>query len=101
MPELIFNGENGYICPIGDENALAEKVYHLRMDAEERVRMGRVNRRIVQNVFSLEAKGRRLVSAFSGEHMTEPLLKEKDIAQFKKDADASPLFKDETKHSHS
>jgi glycosyltransferase involved in cell wall biosynthesis len=56
VPNLIDDGENGFILPVGDELALAEKLLHLyRLGAEARRSMGAAGRRIVEDRFQLES----------------------------------------------
>jgi glycosyltransferase involved in cell wall biosynthesis len=52
-PELIADGEGGFLVPPGDSTALAGKILLLLNDAELRNTMGKINRRVVKEKFSL------------------------------------------------
>jgi glycosyltransferase involved in cell wall biosynthesis len=52
-PELIVEGEGGFLVPPNDSTALATKILLLLNDAELRNTMGEINRRAVQEKFSL------------------------------------------------
>jgi glycosyltransferase involved in cell wall biosynthesis len=61
LPEQIDNGKGGFLCPVGDVKALAEKINILAESPELRREMGEYNRIKVEEMFSLEkmAKGYR------------------------------------------
>jgi glycosyltransferase involved in cell wall biosynthesis len=44
LPELIHDGENGALCPPGDERALAEALFRMLADEGNRARMGQRSR---------------------------------------------------------
>jgi glycosyltransferase involved in cell wall biosynthesis len=54
-PELIQEGWNGYLTPVGDYEAAARRILELLSDPETAHAMGRVGRRIVESQFSLQA----------------------------------------------
>jgi glycosyltransferase involved in cell wall biosynthesis len=51
-PELIADGEGGFLVPPNDSAALARKILLLLNDAELRKTMGKINRRVVEEKFS-------------------------------------------------
>jgi glycosyltransferase involved in cell wall biosynthesis len=53
-PEAVINGTTGYIVPIKDTAALADKVNELAEDAEKRKQMGRAGRKRVEERFAIE-----------------------------------------------
>ncbi len=59
IPELIDDGKGGYLCPVGDVKAFAEKINLLAESPNLRREMGEYNRTKVEKMFTLEkmAKG--------------------------------------------
>ena len=74
VPELIHEGENGFLCPSEDAECLAAKVRPLLDDYPERVRLGALCQRLVATRFSNEIKTRTLYRVYSGETVREPLI---------------------------
>jgi glycosyltransferase involved in cell wall biosynthesis len=74
LPVAIEDGVSGFIVPIGDAAALAERLAALTVDPELRLRMGAAGRRRVIDSFSDHAMARGLeeqyasVIAESGQH---------------------------------
>ena len=62
VPVLLKEGENGFLFPVGDSDALASYVEHLYFDKELRQQMGRLSRRIIQD-HSLENWGEAVLTA--------------------------------------
>lgn len=60
----VVQGETGFLVPLGDAEALAEKMRALVTDAELRRRMGTRARERAVSVFSLEATGRLFLDWF-------------------------------------
>ena len=60
LPELIDEGLGGFLCPVGDVKAFAEKVNFLAHAPELRRQMGEYNRAKVAKQFTLE----RMVAAY-------------------------------------
>ncbi len=54
-PELIVEGETGFLAPLNDESALAEDILRLLRDAALRRRLGTAARRRVEREFSVAA----------------------------------------------
>ena len=53
-PELVMNGETGFLVPPGSPDALAEAIAHLLNDPSLAVRMGKAGRAVVERRFSLD-----------------------------------------------
>lgn len=53
MPELVEDGEGGYLCPVNDVEAFAGRIRRLGQDAVLRRRMGQYNRAKVEREFSM------------------------------------------------
>jgi D-inositol-3-phosphate glycosyltransferase len=61
LPELIDDGETGWLCEAGDIGALAEGLDRaLGSSPEERERIGRAGRKLVERRHDLDAYGRRI-----------------------------------------
>ncbi|HGG59604.1 MAG TPA: glycosyltransferase family 1 protein [Gammaproteobacteria bacterium] len=54
LPELIHHGQGGYLCPVGDVDAFAEKINQLADSPALRLTMGAYNRNRIEQSFSLE-----------------------------------------------
>jgi len=54
IPELIDNGKGGFLCPVGDVNAFAEKINLLADSPKLRREMGEYNRAKVEKMFTLD-----------------------------------------------
>jgi len=54
LPELIDNGKGGFLCPIGDVVAFAEKINFLAENPQLRREMGEYNREKVEKMFTLD-----------------------------------------------
>jgi len=53
-PELVINGETGYLIPDGATETAVEKIEYLLDNRDERVRMGEAGKEKVRDEFSLE-----------------------------------------------
>jgi len=53
VPEIIFNGQNGYLVPAKDSEALKNSIIKLVESREVRKKMGNTGRRLVEKEFSL------------------------------------------------
>jgi L-malate glycosyltransferase len=62
LPELIDDGKGGFLCPVGDTGAFAERINLLASTPELRRQMGEYNRAKVEKMFTLE----RMVSEYRG-----------------------------------
>lgn len=73
LPDIIAEGENGYLVPPRDPEALAKAVLHLLQDPELAYRMGQTGRAMAKQKFDI----RRLISDM--ESIYENLLSKKGI----------------------
>ncbi|WP_084630748.1 glycosyltransferase [Desulfovibrio aminophilus] len=73
IPELVRHEVNGLLCQSEDSLGLAEAYYVLAGDPAARLRMGRINRRVVTGLLDNRTKGRNLVRVYSGERLYAPL----------------------------
>jgi len=64
IPELVVDGVTGFLVPQRDPEALAEAIDRLLRDDALRERMGQAARRRVEEEFSRELNGQRLLEAF-------------------------------------
>lgn len=71
LPELIDHGKGGFLCPLGDVDAFAEKVNLLAESPALRREMGEYNRAKVERLFTLE----RMVLEY--EELFEKVISEK------------------------
>jgi len=62
IPELIVDGMGGFLCPIGDVEAFAEKINLLADSPKLRHEMGEYNRSKVEKMFTID----RMVSEYKG-----------------------------------
>jgi glycosyltransferase involved in cell wall biosynthesis len=61
MKEMIVEGENGYMIPIEDPDALADRIIMLARDRELRVRLGCNGRKRVEQVYAETVTHQKLV----------------------------------------
>ena len=54
LPELIDDGKGGFLCPVGDVEAFAEKINLLADSPKLRHEMGEYNRSKVEELFTVE-----------------------------------------------
>jgi len=54
IPELIDNGKGGFLCPVGDVDAFAEKINLLADSPKLRHEMGEYNRTKVEKMFTID-----------------------------------------------
>lgn len=77
--ELVHDGVNGFLCPVEDVDALADKVRVLMDDSELRKNMGRLNRKIVREMLGTDAKAKSLLQVYSSHPGDKPLSSGLDI----------------------
>jgi len=65
VPDMIQEGDNGFLIPPGDYGQLAERIVCLASQPSERVRMGLNARRYAEEHFSLERLCRDLIGIYS------------------------------------
>ncbi|MDP3427762.1 MAG: glycosyltransferase family 4 protein, partial [Humidesulfovibrio sp.] len=73
MPELVHDGVNGFVRASEDVSGLADAVAALADDPALRLRMGRINRRLVARHLGNAAKTLTLLRVYFGEALFEPL----------------------------
>ena len=61
---VVAEGETGYLTPVMDAEAMAEKMRALLADADSRRRMGERARRVAEETFSLETAGRAIIEKY-------------------------------------
>lgn len=61
---IVADGETGYLTPVMDAEAMAQKMSALLADASSRQRMGKRARRIAVETFSLETAGRKVIEKY-------------------------------------
>ena len=54
LPELVTQGQGGFLCPLDDVNAFAQAIHRLAADPNLRARMGAFNRARAEAEFSLQ-----------------------------------------------
>jgi glycosyltransferase involved in cell wall biosynthesis len=64
IPELIVEGESGYLVDRRDTEAMSERVLQLLNDDDARARMGSLGREIVQTKFDLSKNVTQLISSY-------------------------------------
>ena len=65
IPELVANGETGWLVPPDDSQRLADAMDHLARDGNVRANFGRAGRRRVENVFTIERTIEPLLTRFA------------------------------------
>ena len=64
IPEVITDGENGFLVEPGDVAALADRMKQLADDAKLRRRMGAAARKRVEKEFSIDAMTDRIIGIY-------------------------------------
>ena len=64
LPEIIDEGVNGHLVPVGDVAALAERILELAASGELRLRMGEAARKKAELCFNLTANTRQLAKLY-------------------------------------
>jgi glycosyltransferase involved in cell wall biosynthesis len=64
IPELIADGESGFLVDRGDTTVMSKRVLQLLSDDDARARMGNLGREIVQMKFDLSKNVTRLIRAY-------------------------------------
>lgn len=52
--KLVVEGENGFICPVGDWKGLADRTRYLMLHEEERIDFGRKSKEILERCYNME-----------------------------------------------
>lgn len=66
IPSVVSDGVNGFLVPVQDPAAVADRLQHLIADPELRLRMGNEGRRIFETKFTLEAFHRSMEQELGG-----------------------------------
>lgn len=69
IPEVVIDGRDGFVVPVGDAKLLAEKIEWLAMHPDERKRMGDQCRRDYVEKFSVEAMAEKYLELIRGRDM--------------------------------
>ena len=64
IPELIVEGETGFITEIHDTEAMAEKIKYLILNPEKRKQMGEASRKRIEENFVLNQFGRQTEAVY-------------------------------------
>lgn len=70
IPELVRDGENGFLIPAGDTGSLIDAIDRLLADPALRQRMGQAGRATVLADFAIDSEARRLAALFSAQVTT-------------------------------
>lgn len=65
IPEIVVDGETGYLTPPGDPAAIAAALERLRVDPESRRRLGMAGRALVERDYDMHRNAAVLVRRFS------------------------------------
>jgi glycosyltransferase involved in cell wall biosynthesis len=65
IPETVHDGANGFIVPIRDPAALADRILVLARDPEMRARMGAESRRLFEEQYTQEINVDRMIQSFN------------------------------------
>jgi colanic acid/amylovoran biosynthesis glycosyltransferase len=64
IPEMVRDGENGFLVPERDPEALAERIAHLARHPEQWEALGRAGRAVVEREFDVNPLNDRLVEIY-------------------------------------
>lgn len=59
-PEAVMDGVTGYIVPVKDTKALADKINELIKDKEKRIKMGSAGRKRIEEFFTIEKNVKKI-----------------------------------------
>lgn len=71
IPDVVVNGETGYLVPEGDTEAMADRVVHLARRPEMWEEMGRAGRRHVEENFDLTKQVAKLIELYKELYMAD------------------------------
>ncbi len=71
--ELVLDGINGWLCRSEDSSALADRIHHLVLHPEVRLRMGSFNRELAATHLHNARKGFLLLRIYGGERIVETI----------------------------
>lgn len=64
IPEVIHDGENGYLCEVDNASELAEKINLLLIDKNLRNKMGEASRKLLLREFDIEKQTNKLLNYY-------------------------------------
>lgn len=64
IPQVVRDGENGYMTPVGDADALAERLAELLASPELRARVGSAARETIARDFNIDANVQKLAGLY-------------------------------------
>jgi glycosyltransferase involved in cell wall biosynthesis len=64
LPELVEDGDTGFLVPVGDVDTLADRLGRLLEDEALRLRMGEAGRRRARDHFSVKAMGAKMAHVY-------------------------------------
>jgi glycosyltransferase involved in cell wall biosynthesis len=64
VPDMIEDGVNGFLVPVGDHNMLAERILYLSRHPDKRAEMGQNNLRKFNQEYSVEVNINRIVGIY-------------------------------------
>ena len=64
--KLVVNGENGFICPIGDWQEIADKIRFLILHREERVAFGKKSKEVLERYYNADIFHTKYVDLLQG-----------------------------------
>jgi glycosyltransferase involved in cell wall biosynthesis len=64
VPEIVDDGQTGFLFPKGDHQALAEKILQLAKDPISRTQLGRAGRLKYEKMYTLDAYAERMIAVF-------------------------------------
>ena len=65
IPEIISDGENGFLIDKGDDDQLVQRILQLASDRQLRKVMGEVNRKRYLEIYSPQEYGRKMIKVFN------------------------------------
>jgi glycogen synthase len=76
VPEVVADGEQGYLCPVGDSHAVIEATRKLILDPDLRTRFGQRSRELYERKWELSRVISRMAEEFRG-----AVLHQRDLAK--------------------
>lgn len=64
IPEIIKDGENGFLVQKGDDEQLAQTIHELASDQLLRMKIGEANRQKYLNTYSPRVYGQKMIETF-------------------------------------
>ena len=64
IPEVVKDGETGFLCPVDDSEAIAEKIIWFLKNQSEAVKFGKRGRKRLERLFSLDIAMEKLYALY-------------------------------------